>query len=730
MKFNKILPIIALSSLFMTSCDDMMMEWGKDPSHGDITAAEIPLELAEKISRYDVLRNYTDFKLGAGIGLSLYMDDETYRNITNANFDEVTVGYEMKHGPMVNSKGDVVFDNVDKFIAKTKEAGLTVYGHTLCWHQNQNASYLNGLIAPTVIPGASGSNSLDISGLKDGSFTGWSKKNPGAGITIVEGAGLSNTSKAIKLISGASSANPWSLQLGSPNVPIVVGHKYEMSFYIKSEQPGKGRISFSDDLTNQWPHKDWYNTGKGTEAFETTSQWQQVKFPIEAADYKDGKTSFNFNFELGYLANVTYYIDVDNIVVVDKDAPPTYVNMLSNGTFDAGITGWSKTNGAATNALSLASASEAYEGNGAMKVVNDIDHANGQWKTQIHSYFTAKLTAAQAYTVSFMIRSDAPGSVRCSTTGNAMYQGDQTTSTTWKLIEWKITGTGAEDGLNFDLGLIGGTYYIDNVVVTTGATNGGTGPTTIEKTDEEKKQIISDALADWISKMVTHYKADISAWDVVNEPMRENGTLRDGNVSELASDEFYWVKYMGKDFAVQAFKWARQYGNASDKLFINDYNLEANLDKCDGLINYTQYIESQGATVDGIGTQMHISLNTDTVKIVQMFQKMAATGKLVKVTELDVRLGTKDPTQEQLASQAKMYRFVIDMYMKYVPVSQQYGITAWGISDNEQEHEYWLPDESPNLWDKNYQRKHAYKGFADGLAGKDVSEDFTGELVP
>jgi endo-1,4-beta-xylanase len=657
MKFNKILPIIALSSLFMTSCDDMMMEWGKDPSHGEVTTAELPLQLAEQISRYDVLRNYTDFKLGAGIGLDLYMKDETYRNIVNANFDEVTIGYEMKHGPMVKSNGSIDFSNVDAFIAQTKAAGLTVYGHTLCWHQNQNASYLNGLIAPTVIPGASGSNSLDLSGLKDASFTGWNRSNPGAGITVVAGAGLSSTSQAVKLIAGASAASPWNLQLTTPNITIVAGHNYELSFYIKSEEPGKGRISFSNDLTNQYPWKDWYATGGSyTEAFETTSQWQQVKIPIASSDFAAGKTSFNFNFDLGYLPNVTYYIDVNNIMVVDKDAVPTFVNLISNDDFDGGtLSPWGGWGNSSTRTVSPAG--EGYGGTGYAMVLTNPTAAN-TYSAQAVYTFSAPLEQGVEYTCSFMVKAATAAKLQFQIQGagyNADYYGGIDVGTTWTPVQRKVTPTkGDRDKFIFDFGEYANTYYIDDIVFTSGEVESGTGPTIVEKTDEEKKQIISDALADWISQMVTHYKNDVFAWDVVNEPMRENGTLRDGNVSELASDEFYWVKYMGQDFAVQAFKWARQYGNASDKLFINDYNLEANLDKCDGLINYTQYIESQGATVDGIGTQMHISLNTDTVKIVQMFQKMAATGKLVKVTELDVRLGTKDPTQEQLAKQAEI----------------------------------------------------------------------------
>jgi endo-1,4-beta-xylanase len=731
MKYKYIIPIIASSLLILSSCDDNLMEWEKDPEHGVVTGAELPLELVEKISRYEPLKTYTNFVLGNGIGADLYMSDPAYRKLVNENFDEVTPGYAMKHGAMVNAKGEINFKTIDDFITATKAAGLKVFGHTLVWHSNQNASYLNGIIAPTVIPGSSGSNILDVAGLKAGTFTNWARNNPGKGIAVIDNAGLTSTSKAIQLASSATSAQPYSLQLTSPNTTIVAGHNYEISFYIKSDVAGKGRLSFGSTLTNQYPYKDWYNTGGSwVEAFATSSQWQQVKIKLAPGDFKAGSTNFQFNIDLGYLPNVTYLIDVNTIAVVDLDAAPTVVNLVANGTLNTDINGWSKFNGA-DNALSFAGAANAYEGSGAMKVVNATSDAANQWKTQIHADFTSIMTLDKDYTISYMIRSEAAGSVRCSTTGTtAHYQGDQATSTTWKLVEWKFKGNGTETGLNFDLGGAAGTYYIDNVVVTSGATTGGpTAPITIDKTDAEKTTIIGNAMQDWISKMMTHYKTSVFAWDVVNEPMKEDGTLRNGTEGETATDHFSWAKYLGKDYAVTAFKLARQYGNTTDKLFINDYNLESRLDKCDGLIEYVKYIESKGGTVDGIGTQMHISLTTDKDKMVQMFQKLAATGKLIKISELDIRLGTNAPTVAQQASQAEMYQYVIDMYKKHIPAAQQYGITIWGVSDSVKEHEFWLPDESPNLWDANYVRKHAYKGTADGLAGKDVSKDFSGELV-
>lgn len=733
MKYKYIIPIIASSLMTLASCDDNLMEWKKVEGHGEIASSELPLELAEKITRYEPLKNYSTFNLGNGIGVSLYLEDETYRSIVNANFDEVVPGYEMKHGPMVKSNGSIDFTTMDKFVTETKKAGLSIYGHTLVWHSNNNASYLNGLLAPTIIPGSSGANTLNITGLKDGTFSSWSRNNPGAGISIVDAAGLTTTSKAIKLISSATSSQAYNLQLTSPAVPIVSNHNYEVSFFIKSDVTGKGRVSFNSSLTNMYPWKDWYATGGSfTEAFATTSAWKQVKIKLAPGDFATGATSFQFNLDLGYLPNVTYLIDVNTLNVVDLDAASAVVNLISNGNFEGNtLSPWSGYGNSSTRSVSANG--DGHNGGYAMVLTNPTAAKN--YEAQQVYTFASALTKDKEYTCTFWIKSSVSATLQVELQ-NASYAGDYysgiAVGTSWTQVTRTLKPTTADrTKFIFDFGETPATLYIDDIVITAAdASSGATGPVTIEKTDAEKTQLIDAAMTDWISKMMTHFKNDVHAWDVVNEPVKEDGSLRDGVVTNMANDEFYWVKYLGKDYAVKAFKLARQYGNSTDKLFINDYNLESRLDKCDGLITYVKYIESQGATVDGIGTQMHISLTTDKTKIDQMFQKLAASGKLIKISELDIRLGTKSPTAVQLADQSAMYQFVIDSYKKYIPAAQQYGITIWGVSDNEQEHEYWLPNESPNVWDASYKRKHAYKGTADGLAGKDVSKDFSGELQP
>lgn len=577
MKYRNILPFVALSALVLTSCDDNKMEWYQDPAHGAITSSELPLQLAEKISRYEPLKAYLsdpNFKLGIGVGMDEYLGDETTTTIVNENFNDLTIGYAMKHAPMVDSKGNLKFDKVDQLFAKTTEAGVSIYGHCLIWHSNQNASYLNNLIAPEVIPGPAGANLFQNGDFEGNTISPWGAWGTGKAQISEEGDGC-GSNYSMKLICSADGGvdNAYTAQAGySFNTPLEVGKTYEFSAMVKAS------------------------------------------------------------------VSTTFQIQIQN--------------------------------------------SSTYAG-------------------------------------------------ECYVDGNV--------NTTW--AEFKKEFTVNKEDMNrlcINFGVSAGDYYFDNIILSEKVVEARTiirasGPTIIEKTDEEKEEIIKEAMKSWISQMVTHCKNNVHAWDVVNEPMDDGkpSSIKSGkNKTDLASDEFYWQDYFStpKDYAVEAFKLTRLYGNADDKLFINDYNLEYSLAKCDGLIEYVKYIESKGATVDGIGTQMHIAIDSNKDNIAQMFQKLAATGKLIKVSELDIKVNTSSPTTENLAQQAEMYQYVIDMYKKYIPLNQQYGITIWGVSDNEKEHVNWIPDDAPNLWDANYARKHAYKGVADGLAGKDVSEGFTGDL--
>src|SRR5690606_8875020 len=105
--------------------------------------------------------------------------------------------------------------------------------------------------------------------------------------------------------------------------------------------------------------------------------------------------------------------------------------------------------------------------------------------------------------------------------------------------------------------------------------------------------IIGEALDNWVSTMVTNSAPYVNAWNVVDEPMDGQNPyeVKSGLGISAQSGEFYWQDYLGKDYGVMAFKKARENGNTEDLLFISDYGLETNLDKCKGLIQYVEYLE-------------------------------------------------------------------------------------------------------------------------------------------
>jgi len=106
---------------------------------------------------------------------------------------------------------------------------------------------------------------------------------------------------------------------------------------------------------------------------------------------------------------------------------------------------------------------------------------------------------------------------------------------------------------------------------------------------------------------------------------------------------------------------------------------------------------------------------------------LAATGLKVRISELDVRLNPNnkagfnalpvDPTI--LASQANMYKYVVNSYMKNVPATQRFGITVWGVDDPDS----WIITsqhnvDAPLLFDSSFVKKAAYSGFLQGLKNK------------
>ena len=274
-------------------------------------------------------------------------------------------------------------------------------------------------------------------------------------------------------------------------------------------------------------------------------------------------------------------------------------------------------------------------------------------------------------------------------------------------------------------------------------------------TQEERHDTLVWAMDKWIKGMMEACDGKVKAWDLVNEAISGGDNDGDGYYDlqhsegynsgtwDVGGDAFYWQDHMGDlEYIRQACRLARKYGPEDIVLFINDYNLESDWDnnkKLKSLINWIKKWEADGVTkIDGIGTQMHIScfennthLNNIKKHITQMFQLMANSGKLVRVSELDMgyvrgsnRWGASSKTDELTEAEHKkmadFYEWIIKEYFRIIPADQQWGICQWCTNDAPA-NSGWRGGEPVGIWDLNYYRKHVYAGFVRGLNGGEPS---------
>ena len=742
--------------LAVCSCADQ----GLLPFPGEL---QVPDELTQNanLQEYDVLKNYVNrtdnpgFKLGIAVDENDFINKGAAFSIAKTNFEDVTPGNAMKYSSVVKDDGTMDFSTVEDFISTAEAAGLTVYGHTLCWHSQQNLNYLNGLLK--------GTSSLNTKRLAV------SRADDSNNYCLKLTGGTEQT-QAYYEISGTfpSGTYTFSCKVKS-SVEITGGNLYFQTTNWEDGQDGAGNV-FSSSTSWSIFRKELTileaNNNKFVRFF--------IQFNANPEDYvliddmsltRSGDTKNyieNSDFETGkyqgwysYGNNVSIF-DMSNDTEGGEDGDVTYTELLENGDFE---------NGELSSCYIVQSGGTTYEikddnGHGKVLAVTNPDVQTNDYGSQFIFSIPNKAQVGEVYVFSMDVKSDKEAKITTqaqSAPGTYMHWnmfGDINSTTDWKTITKEITigsGTEALEGLGavaFNLGKTATTYYFDNVSFQKKVIEGE------EMTPEEKRDVIYAALEKWIKNMMETCKGRVKVWDVVNEPISGGGNvdgyyeLWSASNSDDPTNNFYWRDYLGEDkFVRDAVKLARKYfaeygGNPDDlKLFINDYNLESDWDennkKLRSLIYWIKRWENDGETyIDGIGTQMHVSCSVkeDTQKsrenaVENMFKLMAQTNKLIKISEIDMGITdedgkdimTSDVTLVHLLRMADYYNFIIRKYFEIIPQAQRYGITHWSITDAGDEELAWRQGEPIGLWTKEYERKPAYAGFADGLAGVEKS---------
>lgn len=712
---NKQILVSALGAMLLASCADHF-DQNFETVRPDKEAQYGYLEQYDALKEY--IKDRPNFHLGIGTTVDEYNKKELVYALTNSNFNETVAGNAMKMASCVADDGSMDFEKVKEYVKNATDAGLSVYGHTLAWHAQQPNKYLNRLIADKELPPSS------------------------------------NVTRCL-VIKNAKAGGHWDAQLYFP-AQLSKGKKYVFKMNAKATAPFElilwaapgdadlGSIPVGtkwNEYTVEFTPKDNYENfvfaaGKlgGELDIKSLSLCEEgsTNNLIVNGDIKGDEVPCNKPYSWHTVTTGIQEVNESQVVEI-----PVSVGHL---TFDDGknLGGWGMDN---TPKIV----------NGVCEVGNNAAKAD-PWNSQVNYEPGFAFENGKTYHLKMKIKGSVAGEFGAGFQNPDGYKGCGDFPTIKVTTDWKevdvTTKCNGDNALRLllNIGKYAGTLYIDDFeVYYTKSSN------TIPLTDEEKKKALTPALQNWIYGMMEATEGKVKAWDVVNEAL--SGADKDGdgkydlqsakrgNVTpDDAKNNFYWQDYLGDiEYVRTAVAAARKGffdagGNPEDlKLFINDYNLESDWDgngKLKSLKKWIKDWEADGVTkIDGIGSQMHISCyeNPQTQEskknaIENMLKLMAESGKLVRISELDMgyvdangkEVKTADMTEEQHKEMRALYEFVVKKYLELIPENQQWGICQWCATDSPA-NSGWRPGLATGLWDSDYYRKHTYGGFAAGL---------------
>lgn len=708
------LGLVAL--LALSSCaDDKFSEYRTDMTKN--------LKEYQYLNNYEPLKKYVedmkasgkcnpDFKLGIALAAPDFNKQELVYCLAGSNFEEMTAGNAMKYASCVKNDGTFDFSTVKDFVTNAQDAGLTIYGHTLAWHSQQNNKYLNRIIADKEIK-VDPSQKVD----KEDAYTDFST------MTSFPFYVMGYTPEIKDGILISKNPGAWYQYFVVDNYPVDIDAKreYKVTAMIKASEDGQ-----IDVQTGNWG-------ATTSQKMSVSTQWKEQSVTFSGLTTEKAFVVFQPGTFAGDISCKWVKVTHSEAPVMEIETE-VHKKTYTDGDFPFYPMGCTP------------------------PVINGAIHfvPTGEWS----QFFVMQGVDNELGEGNYVVYLDLTSNKDASGVELTMQNGWGGTA---QAITAKVPVAAGRHSVKIEMPKVeGGKYDIILKPQTADATLDVhsvrvckvTKSNSIPLTDEEKKDTLTWAMGKFIDGMMETCDGYVTSWDVVNEAI--SGQDKDGDgwndlqsatrgtvSAEDAKNSFYWQDYLGDiDYVRTAVRDARKSfaehnGDPSKlKLFINDYNLEGYWDqhaKLKSLIHWIGLWEDPNAeepvVIDGIGTQMHVTCYGDATKqaklqsdIEEMFKSLAKTGKLVKISELDMayedEAGTSvtfdKMTEEQHKQMRSFYTFIIQKYFELIPQAQQYGITQWCATDSPKD-SGWRPGCPTGLWDSNYLRKHTYAGFAVGL---------------
>jgi len=221
--------------------------------------------------------------------------------------------------------------------------------------------------------------------------------------------------------------------------------------------------------------------------------------------------------------------------------------------------------------------------------------------------------------------------------------------------------------------------------------------------NQYKKEDYKAILKDHIFSVVTHYKGQIYAWDVVNEALDENGLFKNT----------IWLQMIGPEYIALSFKWAHE-ADPDALLFYNDFSGDMSGKKTRAIYALADGLLAQRIPINGIGLQMHTFINTppNPEELFSFIEDINDLGLKVHITEMEVGIGAREKNQDLEKALEKQALIYYQILMACVNAPDCDTLITWGLTDAYT----WRLETSPTLFDEQNKKKPSYYAVFDVLS--------------